>query len=153
MGYVFENFRPYLILYETTIFTDHSTIRYLFNKQDENPRLTRWVLLLLQFDIQLREKKEWRMLRIIFPIWKIWSLKLNVDEIDDNFPKEYVMVIIGEEPWYANIVNYLARSYRPKGLSHQQNKKLFFEIKYYFWDDPYLFRSCLDGIVRRCVFG
>ncbi|GJT43568.1 putative nucleotidyltransferase, ribonuclease H [Tanacetum coccineum] len=23
----------------------------------------------------------------------------------------------------------------------------------YIWDDPYLFKSCPDGIVRRCVFG
>ncbi|GJW44161.1 reverse transcriptase domain-containing protein [Tanacetum coccineum] len=26
-------------------------------------------------------------------------------------------------------------------------------IKYYIWDDPYIFKSCPDGIIRRCVFG
>ncbi|GJV57973.1 reverse transcriptase domain-containing protein [Tanacetum coccineum] len=27
------------------------------------------------------------------------------------------------------------------------------DVKKYIWDDPYLFKSCPDGIVRRCVFG
>ncbi|GJZ48388.1 reverse transcriptase domain-containing protein [Tanacetum coccineum] len=32
-------------------------------------------------------------------------------------------------------------------------KKILSEVKHYMWDDPYLFKSCLDGIIRRCVFG
>ena len=60
---------------------------------------------------------------------------LEKDEIDnmsieDNFPEKYLMVIMDEEPWYANIANYLASNYLPKGLTHQQKKKLFSEIKY-----------------------
>ncbi|GJX70299.1 reverse transcriptase domain-containing protein [Tanacetum coccineum] len=30
---------------------------------------------------------------------------------------------------------------------------VFQDIKHYFWDDPYLFRTCADQIIRRCVFG
>lgn len=55
------------------------------------------------------------------------------------------MVIEGEEPWFVDIVNYLAINYLPKRLSYQQKKKLFSELKYYFWDEPYLFRSCPTG--------
>ncbi|XP_052627208.1 uncharacterized protein LOC128133721 [Lactuca sativa] len=55
--------------------------------------------------------------------------------------------------WPKDIANYLAGDYLPKGLTHQQKKKLFSEIKYYFSDEPYLFRSCADGIIMRCVFG
>ncbi|GJR11726.1 reverse transcriptase domain-containing protein [Tanacetum coccineum] len=32
-------------------------------------------------------------------------------------------------------------------------KKFFKDVKHYFWDDPYLFRICVDQIIRRCVFG
>ncbi|XP_023765206.2 uncharacterized protein LOC111913733 [Lactuca sativa] len=67
--------------------------------------------------------------------------------------RKSLTVIMGEEPWYPDIANYLAGDYLPNGLTHQHNKKLFLEIKYYFWDKPYLFRSCMDGIIRRCVFG
>ncbi|GJU48014.1 retrovirus-related pol polyprotein from transposon TNT 1-94 [Tanacetum coccineum] len=38
-------------------------------------------------------------------------------------------------------------------MSTQQKRKFFKDIKHYFWDDPYLFRTCTDQIIRRCVFG
>ena len=78
--------------------------------------------------------------------------ELDEDEIDDKFPEEDLMVITSEEPWYADMANYLASGYIRKGLTYQQKKKLLSEVKFYFWDDPYLFRSCADGIIRRCIF-
>ncbi|TLX68347.1 hypothetical protein E9993_23230, partial [Labilibacter sediminis] len=41
--YAFDKFRPYLILSQTTVFTDHSALKYLMEKQDAKPRLLRWV--------------------------------------------------------------------------------------------------------------
>ena len=26
-----------------------------------------------------------------------------------------------------------------------------YDVKYYFWDDPFLFRECLDELYRRCI--
>ncbi|GJT67292.1 reverse transcriptase domain-containing protein [Tanacetum coccineum] len=40
-----------------------------------------------------------------------------------------------------------------KGMSTQQKRKFFKDVKHYFWDDPYLFRTCADQIIRRCVHG
>ncbi|GJV95756.1 reverse transcriptase domain-containing protein [Tanacetum coccineum] len=40
-----------------------------------------------------------------------------------------------------------------KGMSSQQKKIFFKEVKHYFWDDLYLFRICADQVIRRCVFG
>ncbi|GKE17699.1 hypothetical protein Tco_1425276 [Tanacetum coccineum] len=56
-------------------------------------------------------------------------------------------------PWFADIANYHARNFLIKGMSTQQKKKFFKDIKHYFWDDPYLFRICADQIICRCVFG
>ena len=36
-------------------------------------------------------------------------------------------------------------------MTYQQKKKFFSDLKYYFWEEPYLFRVCSDGIIRRCV--
>nr|GEZ72463.1 hypothetical protein [Tanacetum cinerariifolium] len=47
--YAFEKFRPYLVLSKSIIYTDHSALKYLFNKQDAKPRLLHWVLLLQEF--------------------------------------------------------------------------------------------------------
>ncbi|KAL9343158.1 hypothetical protein Peur_063589 [Populus x canadensis] len=39
----------------------------------------------------------------------------------------------------------------PPGLSKPQKDKLRADAKYYFWDDPYLWKFCVDQVVRRCV--
>ncbi|GJZ46916.1 hypothetical protein Tco_0600748 [Tanacetum coccineum] len=49
--------------------------------------------------------------------------------------------------------NYHAGSFIVKGMSSQQKKKFFKDVKHYFWDDPYLFRICADQVIRRCAFG
>ncbi|GKE51626.1 hypothetical protein Tco_1486782, partial [Tanacetum coccineum] len=51
---------------------------------------------------------------------------------------------------FADIANYLVGNVLVKGMSSQQKKKFFKDIRHYFWDDPYLFRICADQIIRRC---
>nr|GFA21622.1 reverse transcriptase domain-containing protein [Tanacetum cinerariifolium] len=55
--YAFEKFRPYLVLSKSIVYTDHSALKYLLSKQDAKPKLIRWVLLLQEFDIIIRDKK------------------------------------------------------------------------------------------------
>ncbi|GJY96935.1 reverse transcriptase domain-containing protein [Tanacetum coccineum] len=55
--YAFEKFRSYLILSKSIVYTDHSAIKYLFTKKDAKPRLMRWILLLQEFDVIIRDKK------------------------------------------------------------------------------------------------
>ena len=37
--------------------TDHSTIKYLMTKKEAKPRLIRWVLVLQEFDLEVKDKK------------------------------------------------------------------------------------------------
>ena len=37
--------------------TDHATIKYLMSKKEAKPRLIRWVLLLQEFDLEIKDKK------------------------------------------------------------------------------------------------
>ncbi|XP_022891858.1 uncharacterized protein LOC111406709 [Olea europaea var. sylvestris] len=39
----------------------------------------------------------------------------------------------------------------PPEYSSHQRKKFFVELKYYFWEDPILYRRGADQIVRRCI--
>ncbi|GKC19538.1 putative nucleotidyltransferase, ribonuclease H [Tanacetum coccineum] len=55
--FFFDKFRHYLVLSKTIVYTDHSALKYLFNKEDTKPRLIRWVLLLQGFDIEIKDKK------------------------------------------------------------------------------------------------
>jgi hypothetical protein len=36
-------------------------------------------------------------------------------------------------------------------LSYQHRKKFLHDAKNYYWDEPFLYKHCADGIVRRCV--
>ena len=55
--FAFDKFRSYLVLSKTTVFTDHSALRFLFQKKDAKPRLIRWILLLSEFDIEIKDRK------------------------------------------------------------------------------------------------
>ncbi|GKB35917.1 reverse transcriptase domain-containing protein [Tanacetum coccineum] len=71
-------------------------------------------------------------------------------DVDDNFPGETLMEITTkDEPWFANFANYLAGDVIPKGMTYQQKKKFFSDLKNYFWEDPYLFKVCSDGILKN----
>ncbi|GJV13849.1 retrovirus-related pol polyprotein from transposon TNT 1-94 [Tanacetum coccineum] len=50
----FDKFCPYLILSKTVAYTDHSALKYLFNKHDAKPRHIMWVLLLQGFDTEIK---------------------------------------------------------------------------------------------------
>ncbi|GJW49287.1 reverse transcriptase domain-containing protein [Tanacetum coccineum] len=55
--YAFEKFRSYLIMNKSVVYTDHSALKYLFNKKDAKARLLRWVLLLQEFDFSVIDTK------------------------------------------------------------------------------------------------
>ncbi|GKE23347.1 reverse transcriptase domain-containing protein [Tanacetum coccineum] len=65
-------------------------------------------------------------------------------EISETFPLETLGMISfhGDSStlWFADIANYHAGNFIVKGVSSQQKKKFFKDVKHYFWDDPYLFR-------------
>ena len=52
------------------------------------------------------------------------------------------------DPWYANIVNFMVTGYIPPV---ENKRKLIYESRLHIWDEPYLFRFCSDGLLRRCV--
>ncbi|GJX78197.1 reverse transcriptase domain-containing protein, partial [Tanacetum coccineum] len=82
---------------------------------------------------------------------------LEKKEITKTFPLETLGMISfhgdSNTPWFADIANYHAGNFVVKGMSSQQKKKFFKDVKHYFWDDPYLFKICADQVIRRCVHG
>ncbi|GJY04092.1 reverse transcriptase domain-containing protein [Tanacetum coccineum] len=157
--YAFEKFRSYLIMNKSVVYTDHSALKYLFNKKDAKARLLRWVLLLQEFDFKVIDTKGAEnyaadhLSRLENPYENVFDPK----EINETFPLETLNTVTSHDdqntPWFADIANYHAGNFLIKGMSTQQKRKFFKDIKHYFWDDPFLFRTCADQIIRRCVFG
>ncbi|GJS36778.1 reverse transcriptase domain-containing protein [Tanacetum coccineum] len=38
-------------------------------------------------------------------------------------------------------------------MTYQQKNKFFSDLEHYFWEEPYLFKVCSDGMIRRCISG
>ncbi|GJW22037.1 reverse transcriptase domain-containing protein, partial [Tanacetum coccineum] len=129
--YAFEKFRSYLIMNKSVVYTDHSALKYLFNKKDAKARLLRWVLLLQEFDFKVIDTKGAEnyaadhLSRLENPYENVFDPK----EITETFPLETLR------------------------MSTQEKNKFFKDVKHYFWDDPFLFKTCADQIIRRCVDG
>ncbi|GKD44953.1 reverse transcriptase domain-containing protein, partial [Tanacetum coccineum] len=157
--YAFEKFRPYIVLLKTIVYTDHSALKYLLNKQDANPRLLRWILLLQEFDVHIRDKKGAENLAAdhLSILENPHQDVLENNEITETFPLETLGMVTfrgdSSTPWFTDIANYHAGNFIVKGMSSQQKKKFFKDVKHYFWDDPYLFKICTDQVIRRCVYG
>ena len=52
-----ENFRLCILGSHIIIHTDHAAIKYLMGKKEAKPRLIRWVLLLQEFNLEIKDKK------------------------------------------------------------------------------------------------
>ncbi|GJV61754.1 reverse transcriptase domain-containing protein [Tanacetum coccineum] len=153
--YAFEKFRPYLVSSKTIVYTNYSALKYLLAKQDAKPRLLRWIFLLQEFDVIIRDKKGAENLaadhlsRLKNPHQDVLENK----EITKTFPLETLGMVTfhGDSStlWFADIANYHVGNFIVKEMSSQQKKKFFKDVKHYFWDDPYLFRIGVDQVIRR----
>lgn len=56
--YALEKFRSYLIGSKVIVYTNHVSIKYLLTKPNSKQRLIRWILLLQEFDLEIRVKKD-----------------------------------------------------------------------------------------------
>nr|GFC01268.1 reverse transcriptase domain-containing protein [Tanacetum cinerariifolium] len=156
--YAFEKLRSYLIMNKSIVYTDHSALKYLFAKKDAKARLLRWILVLQEFDFKVIDTRGAEnytadhLSRLESPYENVFDPK----EINKAFPLETLNKIAHNDPstpWYADLANYHAGNFIIKGMTSQQKKKFFKDARHYFWDDPYMFRTCADQIIRRCMAG
>ncbi|GKA93106.1 reverse transcriptase domain-containing protein [Tanacetum coccineum] len=121
--YAFEKFRSYLVLSKTIVYTDHSALKYLLAKHDAKPRLLRWILLLQEFDVIIRDKKVAENLAAdhLSRLENPHQDDLEKKEITKTFPLETIGMISfhgdSSNPWFADIANYHAGNFVVKWMS------------------------------------
>ena len=149
--FVFDKFRPYLIGNNVVVHTDHSAIKYLMTKKDAKPRLIRWVLLLQEFDVEIKDKKGTENL-VADHLSRLEGARDDIP-VNDEFPDEKLFAIEDKKavPWFADYVNYLVAKVIPPEFNYQKKKRFFAHLKHYYWEDPVLYRHCADQMIRRCV--
>jgi hypothetical protein len=145
-----DKFRSYIVDSKVTVHTDHSAIKYLMNKKDAKPRLIRWVLLLQEFDLHIVDRKG-EDNPVADHLSRMDNIPIDPIPIDDSFRNEQLCSIKTASPWFADYANYIVGKVIPPHYTYQQKQKFFYDLRHYFWDDPFLYKKCVDGIIRRCV--
>ena len=96
------------------VYTDHATLKFLLTKKDAKPRLIRWVLLLQEFDLEIKDKKGVdntvanHLLRLL--VTNMQELPIN-----DFLRDDMLLKVMDTNPWYANILNFMVSGYVPPG--------------------------------------
>ena len=108
-------------------------------KKETKPGLIRWILLLQEFDIEIRDNKGTKN-AITDHLSRILFETPQQIPIHDSFPDEQLFEITSREPpWYADIINYLAIGQIPAHWFNQDKDRFFEQVLFYFWEDPELF--------------
>ncbi|XP_010507141.1 PREDICTED: uncharacterized protein LOC104783719 [Camelina sativa] len=216
--FAFEKFRSYLVGSKVIVHTDHAALKYLMQKKDAKPRLLRWILLLQEFDIEVKDKKgiengvadhlsrikieddvpihdslleenvyfvdigsqatlsrevlqtrgnasidtagasinaESRYEQDLAIVSTYASLSIDrslVQELSGYaFNDDVTAVTTSDQPWYADIANYLAVEVEPEKFTGYAKKKFLRDLRRYYWDESYLYKHCSDGVYRRCL--
>ena len=96
------------------------------NKPITNASITRWLLLLQEFDITIidRPRKE----NVVADFLSRFTNSDDNLPVEDSFPYEHLLVVSTYSPWYANVTNYLATRKLPAHLSKREKGKLFNKV-------------------------
>ncbi|CAN6725422.1 unnamed protein product [Malus baccata var. baccata] len=97
--FALDKFRSYLLGTKVIIYTDHAALKYLFTKKEAKARLIRWMLLLQEFDIKIRDKKGSD--NVVADHFSRMVHEEDVVPIIETFPDEQLMSVKVSEPWDA----------------------------------------------------
>ena len=101
--FALEKFRSYLLGSKVIIYTNHSALKHLLSKRELKPMLIRWILLLQEFYLEIRDKKGFEN-GVADHLSRIHDTQ---DFLNDVFPDEQLVTISQVSLWYAHIVNYI----------------------------------------------
>ena len=148
--YSINKFCNYIIGYKVFVHTYHSAIIFLMNKPITNGRVTRWLLILQEFNITVidRPGKE----NLVADFLSRIPHDSDTKPIDDTFPNEHLFVVSNQTPWFASIANYLATGKVTHHLAPYEKRCIIVQSSNYSWVDNDLFHTSPDLIIIRCVW-
>ncbi|GKD30426.1 reverse transcriptase domain-containing protein [Tanacetum coccineum] len=119
---------------EIIVFTDHSSLKYLFAKKDSKAILLWWVLILQEFKFKVIDTKGAENLAAahLSRLENPYENVLDPKEINETFPLETLNMVTfhgdSSTPWFANFANYYAGNFNVKGMLSQQKNKFFKDL-------------------------
>ncbi|XP_070042680.1 uncharacterized protein [Nicotiana tomentosiformis] len=105
-------------------------------KKDAKLRLIRWVLLLQEFDFEVKDQKGTKN-QVVDHLSRLEETEKTKEdlEINDAFQDEHLLEISSTStPWYADIANFLVSGLIPEELEAYQKKYFLRESRKYYWE-------------------
>ncbi|XP_076937301.1 uncharacterized protein LOC143604824 [Bidens hawaiensis] len=143
--YALDKFRSYIWGRKVIVFSDHSAVKYLMEKKDVKPRLIRWILLLQEFDVEIRDKKGSENVVADHLSRLVGQEEEEKDEraVNESFPDEQLFSV-STLPCYADVINFLVADTIPEFWPKKKKQHFLSQVKHYAWEDPDLFRVGVD---------
>ena len=146
--FALDKFRAYLVRAPIEIFIDHSALKYSVNKKDSKARLIRYILLLQELNLEIRDKKG------VKNVVADHISQISMEHIPKNPPinEEFLgdtLLKVDTIPWYAHIANYLVTGELPKEWTTQERIFFLSKVHAYYWEEPFLYKYCVDQIIRK----
>ncbi|XP_027182191.1 uncharacterized protein LOC113780606 [Coffea eugenioides] len=122
--FALEKFRSYLLGAKVIIFSDHAALRYLLTKKEAKPRLIRWILLLQEFNLEIRDKKGAENL-VADHLSRVQVVEDDIP-LREAFPEEHLFSINSSLPWRYGVLHKVSTSYHPQtnGQAETSNREI-----------------------------
>ena len=104
---------------KVVVYTDHAALKYLLTKKDAIPRLIRWILLLQEFDLEIKDKKGVEN-SVVDHLSCMTNTNTQDPPINDFLRDDTLLKVTASHPWYANIVNFMVSGYISPGESKKK---------------------------------
>ncbi|CAN6556004.1 unnamed protein product [Malus baccata var. baccata] len=107
--FALEKFRSYLVGARVIVYTDHAALKYLLSKKYAKPRLIRWILLLQEFDLEIRDKKGSENM-VADHLYRLIIPTASEDDslpLSESFPDEQLFAVQISTPWFADIMDII----------------------------------------------
>jgi hypothetical protein len=125
MVFAIEKFRSYLVGAKVTVYTDHAALKYLLTKKDAKPWLVWWILLLQEFDLEIRDKKGLEN-SVVDHLSRLQFKEYAELPINDYMRDDTLLKVSTIDLWYTNMINYIVAGYIPPGA---QKKKIIWDSR------------------------
>ncbi|KAL7616929.1 hypothetical protein Lser_V15G02518 [Lactuca serriola] len=131
------------------VYSDHAALKYLMTKKYDKTRLIWWILLLQEFDLEIKDKSGAK--NLVADYLSHLNVTGSSSPILDEFLDEHRFYLSNTIPWYADIVNFVVTKEITYTFTRYQKAKLNSDSTYYVLDDPYLWKYCPNQLLQRCV--
>ncbi|XP_070021737.1 uncharacterized protein [Nicotiana sylvestris] len=73
------------------------------------------------------------------------------ESIKETFTDEHLLAITSDETsWYADYVNFNTSGVTPPEFTNDHRRRFLHDVRFYMWDEPFLYKQCAYQLVRRC---